>query len=260
MAWIMLSACIPEKPLAISPRRSGLEQVAMTLTFNHAAARRWGWNHKLAFTLIELLVVIAIIAILAGMLLPALANAKAKAKRIACVSGLKQIGIGFRMWANDNGDKFPWAMSTTNGGTYKTANWVDHFRCASNQLSTPSILLCPADTTNKLGTNWVNLRGDKNVSYFVCFNADETKPQTVVAGDRNITGGGGGYDATWTPYMGSSIDAAWAVGLHARQGNLLFADGSVQNSKTPDLRQTISTMLADSGVTNVVFSKPRGVF
>jgi prepilin-type N-terminal cleavage/methylation domain-containing protein len=221
-----------------------------------------------AFTLIELLVVIAIIAILAALLLPALAAAKRKAQRINCISNLKQVGIAFRLWEGDNGDRYPMAVSTAFNGAkeriYSNGNLApagygltNVFTVMSNELSTPKILMCPSDSTRNYQTNFANLvaptvaGGNYPLSYFVCGDAAETYPQMILDGDRNI-----GIAATqnspattsnsiatpstflWPPTAGSWW--AWtAVDMHLRVGNIGMADGSAQQVTVAGLQTAL---------------------
>ena len=227
---------------------------------------------KRAFTLIELLVVIAIIAILAALLLPALTAAKAKAKNTQDQNNQGQVAKALRLWATDNENEFPWDLDPADGGSKGasfapssvgfvqqavSAVWVDHFRSASNELITPKVLVCPFDTRIQAAPDWFNIAGYDNVSYFAGIKADETKHETILLGDSNITGGGGGLDAFWTPEVKDSIDASWENTLHVNKGNITLSDGSVHLVGTPALRDQIALGFAN-GATNVVFSKPRG--
>lgn len=191
-----------------------------------------------ALTFWQLLVVIAAIAILLAAFLPALLKARTRASRTNCTNHQKQVGLAFKVWAMDHNDQYPYQVSVTNGGTMEfvgTSIGYVHFRAMSNELSTPRILVCPADTNRLAAMNW-NILRDRHLSYFVGLDANDTHPQMILSGDDNFTINGARPGSGLVSFSTNDA-AAWLPNRHINQGNVLLGDGSVQGFSTPRLRE-----------------------
>ena len=183
------------------------------------------------FTGWDLLVVIVTLGLLIVVLMvpgPRPGGA-AKASTINCVSNLKQIGLAFRMWANDHGEKFPMALSSfeTNGGTLEfnlTGEVWRHFQIISNELNNPKVLACSLDKKRARIADWHLLTNNAYLSYFAGLDANETNPQSILSGDRNLTGTAKLTNGVLP--MTAADQVEWTKDIHNQRGNIALGDGS----------------------------------
>ena len=185
----------------------------------------------------EVFVVIVILGILAAILLPALASHHCTCLKIDCVNNLKQITLAYRIWAGDNGGKYPMQFSVTNGGVFDFAtgsnSWMV-YSVMSNELSTPKVVFCPQDRKSVLATDFGKAFNNSSVSYFVGLNADEDHPQMFLSGDDNFAIGGIPVKSGLLEFS-TNIPIAWTSARHHVAGNIGFPDGSVQSVANSNL-------------------------
>ncbi len=195
-----------------------------------------------AFTATELAVVVVLLLFLAvgAMYLFALTPKRHHGgARIKCANKLKQVSLAYKVFANDNDDKFPFLVTNSLAFGNVTQAWL-HFQAMSNELGSAKILMCPSDRErlNDMTADFLagpmasatslSSKSNRAVSMIASLDADETLPNTILSGDRHLATNRFNLDGRLFLATTNRTSAAWTTNQHDGAGNIALADGSVQ--------------------------------
>ena len=193
-------------------------------------------------TLLEVMILLAALAVLAMLILSVLTRPRVRSSRLGCRQNMNQLGLAFRQWAMDYGDRFPMEFTMAEGGTKDHPQaqeaWV-HLWVLSNEVNFPSVLACPNDPERVEAKDFSTPGTLKNVSYFVSLDAGQDRPRMLLVGDRNLTADGKPV-TTGIHTVNPNAVHGWTKAIHNRHGFVCFSDGSVQELSSAELQQYLS--------------------
>jgi len=193
-------------------------------------------------TLVELLCALVVMTTITTVTVARM-QVRADANRSRCAHHLKETALAFRLFANDNADRFPAQVSQTFGGAREaaTAGRIEAvFRPLADYQARPEHLVCPGDTRSA-GRSFSTL-AVTNISYFVNLGAKGSASSEVLFGDRDLTAADrSSEEANWLAgfhRLSAGHAVEWSGTLHRGNGNLALADGSAGPAAVIGLPET----------------------
>jgi hypothetical protein len=232
--------------------------------------RRAQAGSEKGFTRLDLFMVIATSVLLAGVVLPLMANTRPRAEQVTCANNLRQIGQAIRNCGVEHENKPPWLVKRKDGGYAPDSGQVPELAFLvfaflsdlhradgtkdNDYLGTPKILVCPSDTVKikRVASDWVQFIDsgyqNQSVSYFIGLHAFPEVATSWMSGDRNLSlqhiknlscSQGANNADGW--FSGETL--VWTNSIHGQTGNMLLTSGAVLQLSNEGLSNSANAQL-----------------
>jgi prepilin-type processing-associated H-X9-DG protein len=201
-----------------------------------------------------------------AVILPGLANSTARSDRVVCFNNLRQMGVGYSNFGLEHDGLPPWRVTINSGGNTNhplKQNLYVQFSAISNFVGAPKVLADPGDRRRNLKPSWhwgtadggLWNPGNQNnsVSYFLGIDGAFRTPRAVLSGDHNLSNTGPDWHGSIEPSVViNTATAEWTNAVHGSSGNLLFFDGSVEQTDTRRMREAFQSGAGSRDTNGVV--------